>query len=185
MLLVLLLGVADFGRVFQAGITIEGAARNGAEAAALERLRNKPPTDPSKLDGYYDNLHAVAGLAACQQARVLPNTAFQASDGTCQGMPAIRACVHDGMDTRCGEAIPGFDASIPAGCAELGAAWTAASAGDIASHAVELRICYRFTTLFNLHVSLPFGQSLNLGDVWLQRTRFFVLDCPPGPVSTC
>ncbi len=36
MLLVLLLGVADFGRVFQAGITIEAAARNGAEAAAQE-----------------------------------------------------------------------------------------------------------------------------------------------------
>ena len=31
MLLVLLLGVADFGRVFAAGITIEAAARNAAE----------------------------------------------------------------------------------------------------------------------------------------------------------
>ena len=44
MLLVLLLGIADFGRIFQAGIVTETAARNGAETAALERLRAKPPS---------------------------------------------------------------------------------------------------------------------------------------------
>ena len=42
MLLVLLLGIADFGRVFPAGITIEAAARNAAEAAAQEYLRIGP-----------------------------------------------------------------------------------------------------------------------------------------------
>ena len=46
MLLILLLGVADFGRVFQAGITLEAATRNAAEAAAQEYtqiFRNKGP----------------------------------------------------------------------------------------------------------------------------------------------
>ena len=46
MLLILLLGIVDFGRVFQAGIVTEAAARNGAEAGALERLRGEPPTTP-------------------------------------------------------------------------------------------------------------------------------------------
>ena len=81
MLLVLLLGIADFGRVFQAGIVTETAARNGAETAALERLRNKPPTTPSGLDAYYDNLHVVAASAACREARVLANTTFDAATG--------------------------------------------------------------------------------------------------------
>jgi Flp pilus assembly protein TadG len=35
MLLVLLLGIADFGRVFNAGITLEAATRDAAEAGAL------------------------------------------------------------------------------------------------------------------------------------------------------
>ena len=63
--------------------------------------------------------------------------------------------------------------------------WNPASAGDTASHAVEVRVCYQFTTLFNLHVSLPMNAGLNLGDVWIERTRYFVLDCPPGSVATC
>ena len=184
MLLVLLLGIADFGRVFQAGITIEAATRNGAEAAALERLRNKPPTDPAKLADYYDNIHVVAATAACQQAHVLPNTSMSGTDGTCQ-QPFIRACVHDSVDPQCGAAIPGFASTVPASCPELSNAWSNASAGEVASHAVELRVCYQFTTLFNLHLSLPFAQGMNLGEIWIERTRFFVLDCPPGPVTTC
>ncbi len=35
LLLILLLGVADFGRVFAAGITLEAAARNASEVVAL------------------------------------------------------------------------------------------------------------------------------------------------------
>jgi hypothetical protein len=188
MLLVLLLGIADFGRVFQAGIVTETAARNGAETAALERLRAKPPTDPGQRDAYYDNLHLVAARAACREARVLANSTFDAATGTCGSMPIVRACVHDGIDTTCGAPIPGFSAAVPSGCADLDGStvpWNAASAGDTASHAVEVRVCYQFTTLFNLHVSLPMHAGLNLGDVWIERTRYFVLDCPPGSVATC
>ena len=40
---------------------------------------------------------------------------------------------------------------------------------------VEVRGCYQFTTLFNLtDLELPFGWSLSLGEVWLQRDRAFV-----------
>ena len=40
---------------------------------------------------------------------------------------------------------------------------------------VEVRTCYHFTTLFNLHLQLPFNWSLNIGDIWMQRSRFFVV----------
>ena len=65
MLLVLLLGVADFGRVFTAGITVEAAARNAAEVVAQEYLRNPPGpmSDPAPSPGddtYYRALHELA-----------------------------------------------------------------------------------------------------------------------------
>src|SRR6187401_3080262 len=69
MLLVLLLGIADFGRVFQAGITIEAAARNAAEAAAQEyvqMVRNEPDGVLELPD--YQRLHAVALDAVCSEA---------------------------------------------------------------------------------------------------------------------
>ncbi len=41
---------------------------------------------------------------------------------------------------------------------------------------VEVRACYRFTTLFNLtDFSLPFGWSLSLGEVWLEKNRWFAV----------
>lgn len=190
MLLVLLLGVADFGRVFQAGIVAEAAARNGAEAAALERLRDQPltPGDPD----YYDRLHQVAAQAACADARILPNTTYVADNpgtpGTdeeaCPGMPVIAVCVQDGNDPNCGGLAPGFSGTPPAECTELAEPWVD-SGGEIGSHSVEVRLCYRFTTLFNLNVDLPLGWGISLGDIYLQRSRAFVVDCPPGEVTGC
>jgi hypothetical protein len=63
--------------------------------------------------------------------------------------------------------------------------WSHYSGGSAASHAVEVRVCYEFTTLFNLHFTLPGNTGLDLGEVWIQRERVFALDCPPGDVSTC
>lgn len=188
MLLVLLLGIADFGRVFQASITIEAATRGGAEAGAIERLRNHPPVPGDSTEvGYYDDLHRVAALAACSEAKVLANTTF-ASDGTCTSMPVVRVCVHDGQDPQCGKPVPGFGSSIPSQCsgvADMADHPDNASPGEPASHTVEVRMCYRFTTLFNLDVALPFNWGLSLGEIWLQRAREFAVDCPPGQVSTC
>jgi len=183
LLMVLLLGVADFGRVFSAGITTEAAARDAAETGAISRLRTKPPGpgDPP----YYQALHQEIAKIACSESRLLPNATFVATDRTCPSEPVIRVCVHDGQDPACGQPINGFGAAIPAECSGMGDPWSNATSGESASHSVEVRICYHFTTLFNLHLSLPLGFGLSLGDVWLQRTRFFVVDCPPGGVATC
>lgn len=187
LLLVLLLGIADFGRIFAAGITIEAAARNAAEAGAVERLpgRNPPPADSSLWPTYYASLHENIARVACAEARQLPNSTFVEANRTCPSMPVIRVCVHDGQDPACGQPISGFADPIPAECTQMSDPWDHSSAGADGSHSVEVRICYHFTTLFNLHLSLPMDAGLNLGDIWLQRERFFVVDCPPGDVSTC
>jgi TadE-like protein len=201
MLLVLLLGIADFGRVFAAGITVEASARDGAEAAAIERLRAGTPITPGDAD-YYKRLHVLAAKAACTEARSLPNTTFVLSDDpatttvdeahTCPEWPVIRACVHDDLsaaggpigDPLCGQPIDGFAATIPAGCNQM-TGWANTSGGSLQGHSVEVRVCYSFTTLLNLHLNLPFGWGLSLGDLSIERTRMFIVDCPPGDVTPC
>jgi Flp pilus assembly protein TadG len=192
MLLVLLLGVADFGRVFQAGIVTEAAARNGAEAAALERLRLGPPTVPGDA-AFYANLHRIAAQAACAEARSLPSTTYvpdnaatpAVDEESCPTMPVIAVCVRDGGDPGCGQTAPGYTGTVPAECTEMSTGWSSASGGLVGSHSVEVRLCYRFTTLFNLDLSLPLGWGISIGDVYLQRTRTFVIDCPPGDPTSC
>ena len=191
MLLVLLLGVADFGRVFQAGIVTEAAARNGAEAGALER-RAGPPSTPGD-PAYYERLHRIAAQAACAEARVLSNTTYVADDPSttsadeeaCPEMPVIATCVQDGKDPYCGDPAPGYTGTLPPQCTELSEPWDVSSGGEVGSHSVEVRMCYRFTTLFNLNFSLPFGWGMSIGDIYLQRSRGFVVDCVPGDPSGC
>lgn len=189
MLLVLLLGIADFGRVFHASIVSEGATRDAAEVGALERLRNKPPTVPTERPAYYTALHQLIAQTACSEANLLPSPPEQAHPTNCPFLTAVRACVHDGLDTQCGTPIPGFDGAVPTECVEIAPAtaptWSNASGGEVGSHWVEVRLCYHFTTLLNLRLSLPFNAGLALGDVFLDRTRSFVLDCPPGAVTSC
>ncbi len=165
LLLILLLGVADFGRVFAAGITVEAAARNAAETGAIERLRNRPdPLGDAAYDlTYYGALHELVAKVACSESRLLPNATFDEATRTCPGMPVIRVCVHDDRDPSCGDAIPGMLAVAPPECAQMGDTWTNASGGLAASHSVEVRLCYRFTTLFNLHLS--FGPNFGM-KIW-------------------
>lgn len=193
MLIVLLLGIADFGRVFQAGIITEAAARNGAEAAAIERLRSGKPVTPGDPI-YYEMLHRIAAQAACAETRSLPNTTYLPDDPAtttvdeeaCPGMPVIAVCVQDGEDPYCGDFADGYTGSPPPECSLFGEPWLDSSGGLVGSHSVEVRLCYHFTTLFNLDMSLPLGWGLSLGDVWLQRSRAFVVDCPPGdPAVAC
>jgi hypothetical protein len=197
MLLILLLGIADFGRLFSAGITIEAAARNAAEVGAMERLRNQPDPDPlacdaACIDAYYANVHQMVARVACSESRLQPNSSFIESDDpttlafdesrTCAGIPVIRACVRDNMDPHCGDPIPGFAPDpVPPECNRMNDLWAPYSGGENLSHSVEVRVCYHFTTLFNLHLSLGLGWGINLGDIWIQRSRVFVLDCPPPP----
>jgi hypothetical protein len=183
-LLVILLAVVDFGRVFSAGISVEASTRNAAEAGAIERLRLGPPGPGSEVP-YYTTLHEQVAKVVCSELSLLPNTTFNAADRTCASMPVVRVCIHDDIDPICGVAIAGFASAVPPACSSVLEAWNHASGGVEGSHAVEVRVCYRFTTLFNLHISLPGNAGLDLGDIWLQRDRIFVLDCPPGSVATC
>ena len=206
MLIVLLLGVADFARVFFAGITLEASTRNGVEAVAIERLRDGSATTASDV-AYYDRLHMIAARAACAETRTLPNTTYVADDpstpsineescpsdfsdsSTANDGPVIAVCVQDdvglGGDPGCGGVVPWVTGPVPAGCSSLLGGWSATSGGATSSHSVRVRTCYHFTTLFNLNVSLPLGWDISLGDIWLHDDRVFVVDCPPGDVSTC
>ena len=190
MLLVLLLGIADFGRVFQAGIALEAAARNAAEVGAIQRLRDGPPdlvADPT----YYADLHAVISAKACEEMEVIPPPRDSVAGVDCPQLSAIRVCVHDGDDADCGVPTYRYDNPVPPECTDIfnaaPAPWTSVAGDEITSHRVEVQVCYQFTTLFNLNLSLPMNTGLSLGDIYLQRTRSFVVDCPPGEVlaDTC
>lgn len=185
-LLVLLLAVADFGRVFAASISTEASARNAAEIGAIERLRNKPDfVDSSTWPAYYTSLHEQVAKVVCSELSILPNTTFNSADRTCPSMPLIGVCVRDDRDPICGYPMTGFSSTVPAGCTHMAEPWSHYSGGSAASHSVEVRVCYQFTTLFNLHFTLPGNVGLDLGEIWIQRERVFALDCPPGDVSTC
>ena len=193
MLLVLLMGVADFGRVFAAAITMEATTRNAAEAAGQEYvqiMRNKPGGLTSQD---YERLHEIALYSLCQETAVLPNRAFVGPatppplsgttvDNPCS-MPAAAVCVHDavgasfGPDPFCNGASD--SPSPPAQCTNISDPWPTANAqGTGALAYIEVRTCYQFTTLANLqNINLPFGASLSIGDIWLERTRTFTVAC--------
>ena len=190
MLLVLLLGIVDFGRVFQAGIAVEAAARDAAEVGAIQRLRNGPPdllTDPT----FYADLHAVVAAAACEDMKSTAPPRDFAAGVDCPNLSAIRVCVHDGGDVECGMPTYRYDNPVPPECTDIFNApappWTSAAGNEITSYRVEVQVCYQFTTLFNLNLSLPMNTGLSLGDIYLQKARSFVVDCAPGSVSaaTC
>ena len=173
--LVLLLGIADFGRVFAAGITLEAAARNAAEAAAQEYVQRQRADAGPLTAADYDAIRAVAHRVACEEAAVLPN---RTGGPVLCTMPVSAVCVHDldvGDASDCGEA----SAVAPADCTMFGEPWTAAlqqteGVGPFLPY-VEVRLCYRFTTLIPLSdLDFPLGWSLSVGDVWLQRDRSFV-----------
>ena len=174
MLLVLLLGIADFGRVFSAGITIEAAARNAAESAAQEYLQLRRDSSPITGD-QFDRVATVALERLCADADPLPN---QAAVGLSCTMPAAGVCIHDqagelaNYGSRCGAGAAG----APAACTALYEPWVPTAPGTGQLPWVEVRACYRFTTLIDLsNLNLPFGWGLSLGEIWLERDRSFTV----------
>lgn len=178
--MVLLLGIADFGRVFQAGIAEEAAVRNAAEAAAeqynqyLQCGTGNPDTECKSLPdpAQYDALHAEALRVACQEAERMPSRVVDGG-GNCT-MPITAVCIHDegGGDTNCGDEAAG----APAECTEMSnPSWTAArlsptEASDpvFGRPYVEVRMCYRFDPLFSFALG-------SWGSVWLQKANYFVV----------
>ena len=176
-LIVLFVAIADFGRIYVAGVVLEAATRNAAEAAANQYVAVPPgplaspaPTDQS----YYDAIHAYAAGVVCAEMRDLPSTNYTSGPPPqCPDMPIVIVCVHDGSDPACAtQASPG-GGGIPSECTDFSPSPTNSQAPNpegSKARAVEVRTCYRFRAL----LSLPL---FSLGDFWLQRTRTFVIPC--------
>jgi len=197
LLIVLFLGIADFGRVFAGGITIEAAARNAAEIVAQEYLRNPPGpmTDPAPTpgdDNYYRALHELAARTACREIRTLAGVTYTPDDpGTpaveesCGPMPIVRTCIHDQVDTRCGDV--GFGHAAPTTCPAVRAEMLPTmDGGTEQSRYVEVRICYEFRTIVNLQdLQLPMNHGISVGNIWLEKDRVFAIGFyPPPPTPT-
>lgn len=180
LLMVLLLGITDFGRVFQAGIAEEAAVRNAAEAAAEQYNQylqcgtgNPDPTCSGLTDTTrYDALHAEALRVACKEAERMPSRVVDGS-GNCT-MPITAVCIHDtsGGDTGCGQEAAG----APAECSEMtNPSWNPSRTSPTEAADpyggrpyVEVRMCYRFDPLFSFALG-------GWGSVWLQKANYFVV----------
>jgi hypothetical protein len=164
-MIVLFVGFADFGRIFATSVLLEAAVRDAAEIGANEYLASPPgPLDaaaPAGDPSYYNPLHDKVANAACTELAELPN-----ATAGCSSMPLMVVCVHDSHDTSCAGETHG--ATIPAECNELPGATSNQNGG--AERWVEVRLCYRFTSL----VDVPL---ISFGTFWLQRTRTFVIPC--------
>jgi hypothetical protein len=172
LLLVILLGVADFGRVFRAGIVMESATRAAAEAGAVEYLRQVS----SGIEPDYDLIQARAADVACNEAKL----ANVVDPGTCAQWPIIRVCIHDDAagDPNCGQPALVGGAPVPGECSSTDGDWDPASDLEVLptdanptprEAYVEVRTCYRFTTL------IPVNDFLPIGEVYLQRRAFFTV----------
>ncbi len=181
-LIMFFVGIADFGRIFNAGLIADGAARDAAEHAAQAYIAN-PPGDPALTPAqrlstapppgdpnFYDALHLDAAKVVCAEMHQLPNVDFDPSTGACATSPAIGVCVHDQAEPvgHCGGQIAGFPWPFPSQCPQLGAAWPDPPGNG--ERWVEVRVCYKFTALLNLPL-------FSLGNFYVERTRTFTIPC--------
>ena len=169
-LMILLVGVADLGRVFAAGIVIEGSSRDGAEIGARSYLKENPLRPPAP-GSYYQNLHARVAKAVCYDMKDLPDVAFVPATGadapgTCPSLPVL-VCVHDGVDDACG--AEAFGATPPSGCTSFSSppSHDPPTAGEM-SFFVEVRVCYQFNSITS---SAFFG----FPTLFLQDSRTFTV----------
>jgi hypothetical protein len=174
MLLVLLLGIADFGRVFNASIVTESAARNAAETAAEVYLRNPPgplSAPPVPPANYYMSLHNDAAKALCTEMRTLPGITYDDATQTCSGELYLLVCVHDSSDDMCDVPPNGFGVA-PADCA-LPTLSNAQLAETGTRRYVEVSVCYTFSPTYKLLIMPIVGYTS--ADVHIQRTRVFTV----------
>jgi hypothetical protein len=170
---VLLITIGDFGRFFASGIALESAARTAAEVAAQELTKEIA----SALGPDYSVIHQSGWSSVCDETKGLPNMTYPGPGVECDGIPTI-VCVHDGVDPNCAD-VYNAGSGIPAACGsfDLAARPTSVQAGGSeTSMYVEVRLCYRFNTFFN--ITLPFiGGTISplSGEWYVERTRTFTV----------
>ena len=179
-LMMLLVALADFGRIFAAGVIVEAAARDAAEIVAQNYIANPPgsasgvllsdpPPNPPDPAAYYSDLHAKGVRAACVETKNLPNSNFDPALETCTGGPHIYVCVHDGVDDACDVEAQG--ATPPSSCDEMAPPPNNGRAlGEAPRRWVEVRLCYKFTTILKIPVT-------GFTEFYVQRTRSFTIAC--------
>ena len=166
-LLIILLTVADFGRYFAASLNVESIARTAAEVSAQEYLRAGTPN--------YTVIHGYAWQSVCDEAKGLANVSYNGPATECDGIPTL-VCVHDGLDSAC--ATPyNVGGGVPPECTVISDPISnAQTGGSELSKYVEVRVCYRFSTVFGF--SIPFlGGSLDTlsGNFYIQKIRTFTV----------
>jgi hypothetical protein len=174
-LLMVFIAIADFGRIFAAGIAMEAATRDAAEATANRYVATPPgPLDqpaPTGDTAYYGPLHGYAAGVVCAELRGLPNTNYDSGTNTCPDMPVVMVCIHDAQDTDCSTLASPGSATIPPECPIFTPTPTHDQlAGQPNARWVEVRTCYHFTAILNLPL-------FSLGNFWLQRTNEFAIPC--------
>jgi hypothetical protein len=182
-LMLLLLTVGDFGRLFAAAITIESSAGAAAEIGAADYLREFERPNPLTTDSY-TRVHRAAWESVCDEASTLPNAVPGTGGGECSGLPTV-VCIHDGGDGSSGTGDPGCanvyntGGSIPAECPGLqpGSRPTNTQTGGAeTSKYVEVRVCYRFNTFLKLAIPSVGGTLATLGgDFYVERIRTFTV----------
>lgn len=166
-LLIILLTVADFGRFFAAGISVESIARTSAEVSAQEYLR------AVAVD--YSVVHTYAWQSVCDEASGLANVTYNGPGTQCDGIPTM-VCVHDGVDGLCTD-VYNSTGGVPAQCTLLlDPISNAQTGGSEASRYVEVRVCYRFNTIFPFKIPFVGGTLSPLtGDFYIQKVRTFTV----------
>jgi hypothetical protein len=191
LLLVLALGTADLGRVFVAGIVVESAARDAAEAVANDgrmALLKNPGCDLTCRTGLYGALHTVAVKHACTEALGLPASTDTTGGGICADRLVVSVCIHDhdsaypqDGDPLCALGVsgsiprPGCDPidAIPMSNAQNGPGLSIDGVNSVrAIRTVEVRICYRFEPFIG-QLFLPVQASFNFSHIYLNRDRVF------------
>ena len=166
-LLLILLTVGDFGRFFAAGLRVESIARTAAEVAAQEYLRS------GTVD--YVAIHGYAWQSVCNEANGLANVTFNGPATQCTGIPTL-VCVHDDVDPNC-TALYNETGGIPGSCPDLSSPISnIRTGGTETSKYVEVRVCYRFDTIFAFQIPFIGGNLTPLsGAFWIQRARTFTV----------
>jgi hypothetical protein len=179
-MLIILLTVADFGRLFAMSLTVESATRAAAEAAATDYQR-ATAGGRAIVAGDYPQIHRTAWSSVCDEGGNLPGV-VTVPGSECSGLPTV-VCVHDstapsGGDPQCSDLYNG-SGGIPAGCPNLAAGTrptNTQTGGSEPSKYVEVRVCYQFTTLFNPIIPFVGGSFRIVGSQFaIERIRTFTI----------